>query len=101
MPGQQPGTAQKGMTLLKTALETMQSALPMLPLGSPLHASALKAVADISKQMSKGPDDNSDTIQQLAQIARQSSQGGGNAQMLQRMMPPQGGGAPPPGGMPA
>lgn len=89
MPGQQPGAAQKGMTLLKTALETMQSALPMLPLGSPLHASALKAVADISKQMSKGPDDNSDTIQQLAQIARQSSQGGG-AQMLQRMMPPGG-----------
>lgn len=94
MPGAQPGSAQKGMVMLKTGLEAIQAALPLLPLGSELHNAALKAVTDLSKNMAKGPDDQSDKIQQLAQMARQASQGGGQQEMLQRMMPQQGG-APP------
>jgi hypothetical protein len=96
MPGQQPGSAQQGMTMVKTGLEALQSALPRLDMGSPMHAAVLKAVTDISKQMSKGPDDASDINQQLAQMVRQNVQGGGQQQaMLARMMP-QGGQQQPP-----
>jgi hypothetical protein len=89
------------MTMVKTGLEALQGALPRLELGSELHASVLKAVSDIAKHMSQGPDDQSEKVQQLAQLARQAQQGGGQAGALAKMMPQPGGGQPPAQGMAA
>lgn len=75
------------MTLVKTGLEALQAALPSIPLGSPLHAALLKAVTDLSKNMAQGPEDQGDKMQQLAQMARHTQQGGGQAGALAKMMP--------------
>lgn len=86
-PGPQAGSAQQGMTLVKTALETLQSALSRLALGSDVHAAVLKSVTELAKHMSQGPEDQGDKMQQLAQIARQTQQGGGQTAQLAKMMP--------------
>ncbi len=92
VPGAMPGAAAKSMATLKMGLEAMQTALVGLPMGSDLHTEVLKAVANISKHLGKGEDDNSSVVQTLAQLARQKqAQPGPN---MAPMMP--GGGAPPP-----
>lgn len=97
-PGPQAGSAQQGMQSVKTALEMLQAALPRLPLGSDVHSAVLKSVTELAKHMPQGPEDQSGTIQQLAQIARQAQQGGGPQGALAKMMPPGGGQPPPPAG---
>lgn len=70
------GSEAQGANLVRMALEALQKALPMIPMGSELHTSVLKSVADISKQVGKvgGASDPSAVIQQLAQLAREQKQ---------------------------
>lgn len=100
-PGHMAGSAVQGSNLLKAALEMLQKALPMLPLGSDEHNATIDAVKNLSKHIGPmaGGGDPQAVIQQLAQLARQTQQApvpgplaGGGA-----------GGPPPPGGggMPA
>ena len=81
-------------------LEALQKALPQLPMGSEVHTSVLKAIADISKHMEKGGQgagDPSSVIQQLVEAARMAK----TQPNMAAMMPPPAGGAgaspPPPG----
>ena len=81
------GNAAQAMSLVRNALEMIQKALPMLPMGSPLHGDLLKAVSSMSKhidqsQMNKGVD-----LQSLLQMVKQSSQQSPMA-ALNRMQPP-------------
>lgn len=96
MPTAMGGSSKQGMSALKVGLESLQKALPQLPLGSALHQSVLKALTDIGKQLEKHGDsgaDQSGAIQQLVEMARlQKTQPG-----MAGMMP---GGAPPAGGAP-
>lgn len=89
------------MTAVMTGLETLQKALPQLPMGSPLHASVLKAISDIGKHMEHGGANGGDPaakVQMLLELMR-------NAKMnpaAPPAMPPGGapsGGAPPPPNM--
>src|SRR5882724_245192 len=50
-PSPMGGSSAQGMTGVKTGVEALQKALPMLPMGSELHTAILKAITDISKHM--------------------------------------------------
>ena len=95
MPGPMAGSANQGMASLKVGLESLQKALPQLPMGSALHQSVLKAVADIGKHMEKeggsGGGDQMGAIQQLMELARAAKTQPNMAGMM-----PGGAGAPPP-----
>ena len=94
MPGPMAGSAQQGLSALKVGLESLQKALPQLPMGSALHQSVLKAVADIGKHMEKegaGGGDQMGAIQQLMELARNAKTQPNMAGMM-----PGGAGAPPP-----
>lgn len=71
--GNQGNTAQ-AMSLIRNAVEMMQKALPMIPMGSPLHADLLTALPKISKHMEEGQQNKGVDLQSLLQMARQSSQ---------------------------
>jgi len=94
MPGPMAGSGQQGVAALKTGLEALQKALPQLPMGSALHQSVLKAVADIGKHLEKeggGGGDQMGAIQQLMELARAAKTQPSMAGMM-----PGGAGAPPP-----
>ena len=94
-PGPQMGAAGQGLSQVKTGLEMLQKALPGLPMGDPIHTAVLKAVAEISKHMSQGADDQGDKIQQLVQAAR-TAQSNPQGAALHNMFPGAGGGSPAP-----
>ena len=89
--GKMSGSAAQGSNLIRGALEMLQKALPLLPLGSEEHKSAIEAVSKLSKSVGQqaGAGDPAATIQQLAMLAREKQQSA---------VPPAlgGGGAPPP-----
>jgi len=101
MPGPMAGSGQQGMAALKVGLESLQKALPQLPMGSALHQSVLKAVADIGKHLEKeggAQGDQMGAIQQLMEMARAAKTQPNMAGMMPGGPPPggPGAGAPPP-----
>lgn len=88
------GAEAQGVNIVKAALEMLQRAQVMIPLGSELHTDVLKSVSSLSKHVGKvaGGTDPQALIQQLMQAAREA-----------RMQPPPGAmvGGGPPGGAPA
>ena len=100
------GSAMQGLTKVKTALEMLQQALPMLPMGGEVHQDVMQSVAKLSKHLEKGPGDGGDKIQQLIEMIRNAKQNPGMAGMMPGgapgAPPPPPGGAPPPmpGGAP-
>jgi len=95
MPTPMQGSQRQGLSSLKVGLEALQKALPQLPMGSALHQSVLKAVADIGKHLEKeggAGADQSGAIQQLMEMARAAK----TQPNMAAMMP----GAPPAGGPP-
>ena len=88
--GPMAGNAAQGMAKVKVGLEALQSALPMVPMGSELHADLMKAVSSISKHLQQDGAQGGAQIQQLLDMIRTAkTQGGPPA------APPGGGGAPP------
>ena len=89
--GPMAGNAAQGMAKVKVGLEALQAALPMIPMGSELHADLMKAVSSISKHLQQdGAQGGGAQIQQLLDMIRTAkTQGGPPA------APPGGGGAPP------
>lgn len=71
--GSQGNTAQ-AMSLVRNGLEMFQKALPMIPMGAPLHSDILKAVSSVSKHMEQNSGNKGIDMQSLIQMARQSSQ---------------------------
>lgn len=71
--GSQGNTAQ-ALSLVRNAVEMMQKALPMIPMGSPLHGDLLKATSTISKHMEQQGGNKGVDVQSLLQMARQNAQ---------------------------
>ena len=96
-PGPHLGTQQQGLTGVKVGLESLQKALPQLPMGSELHTAVLKAIEQISSKLEKAgaPNDPSAVLQQLVEMAR-AAKVNPNAQAAL----PQGAPGAPPGGPP-
>jgi hypothetical protein len=96
------GSGQQGMASLKVGLESLQKALPQLPMGSALHQAVLKAVADIGKHLEKEGGSGGDqmgAIQQLMEMARAAKTQPNMSAMMPGGAPPTGApgaGAPPP-----
>lgn len=83
---QNQGNAAQAMSLVRNALEMLQKALPMIPMGSPQHEALLKAVSTLSKGMEHNEGNKGVDLQSLLQMARQSSQQS-PVQALNRMHP--------------
>ena len=102
MAGPMAGSGQQGMASLKVGLESLQKALPQLPMGSALHQAVLKAVADIGKHLEKEGGSGGDqmgAIQQLMEMARAAKTQPNMSAMMPGGAPPTGApgaGAPPP-----
>lgn len=86
VPQGNQGNLVQAMSLVRNALEMLQKALPMVPMGSPQHADLLKAVAMISKHMEHNEGNKGVDLQSLLQMARQASQQS-PVQALNRMHP--------------
>lgn len=74
VPQGNQGNSAQALSLVRNAVEMMQKALPMIPMGSPLHGDLLKATSTISKHMEQGQGNKGVDVQSLLQMARQASQ---------------------------
>ena len=97
--GPMAGSAAQGISKVKVALEALQAALPMLPMGGELHTDVTKALSQLGKHVQQGQ--GGDVVQQLLEMIRNSKTQGAPAMPG---APPPGGaappGMPPPGAMP-
>jgi hypothetical protein len=90
------------MIEVSNAVKMLEKALPMIPMGSPIHEKILNFAKDIAKNMSQGDGNQALEINSLVQMARQAAQQA-PVNQLARMFPQQaaqqppamGGGAPP------
>lgn len=81
------GNSAQAMSLIRNAIEMFQKALPMIPMGSPLHGDILNATSKISKHMEESGGANKGVdIQSLLQMAKSASQQS-PVQALNRMHP--------------
>jgi hypothetical protein len=58
---------------VRNGVNLFQKALPMIPLGAPLHAELLDVVKKISKHLTPGGENQGLQLQSLLQLARQSA----------------------------
>lgn len=81
-PNLGPGTAQQGnqgnsaaaMIEVTNAVKMLEKALPMIPMGSPIHEKILNFAKDIAKNLSQGDSNPSLEINSLIQMARNAAQ---------------------------
>lgn len=92
-PQGNPGNVHAAVLKIKNALNLLQEALPMIPLGSDIHTGVLKATTDLSRHMKDAEPSPASEMQSLMQTARQSAQTQ-PMQALARMFPPGGQGGP-------
>jgi hypothetical protein len=90
-----PGNQADGITQLKSAIDIIQSALPLLGTGTPMHSAALNALRQLTRHVAQGGQAAAGTQQtNLQDLLRATVR---NA-LLQRVMAgQQGGGGGPPG----
>jgi hypothetical protein len=96
----QGGATAHGETGVKSALETLQKALPNLPMGGKKHAAVLKAISDLTKALADdgggiGGGDQAAVLQQLISAQKGAAAGGGPPPGMPGM-PNMGGGSPMP-----
>lgn len=89
-PSGNAGTAAEGMLKVRSAIKLLESSLPMIPMGSPLHDKILSATKGLLDAM---PDEDPSMAgpQQtnLLELIRSAS-AAAPMQMLQRLGPPSG-----------
>lgn len=81
-PNMGPGVAQQGnqgnsaaaMIEVTNAVKMLEKALPMIPMGSPIHEKILNFSRDIAKNLTSGDDNQALQINSLIQMARQAAQ---------------------------
>lgn len=59
---------------VKNALNMLQKALPMIPMGAPAHTEILSFVKKMAEHLTSGEDDKGLQLQSLLQMARQGAQ---------------------------
>lgn len=84
-PTSNPGQIADGMSKVRTSVDMLESALPMLELGTPEHKAVLKAITDLSKVV---PPSEAIPGVQMTQLAglQQSAQESAPLQALARSM---------------
>jgi hypothetical protein len=87
VPRPQMGNAAQALTLVHTAIDALQRALPGLPMGSELHTAVLRTVTELSRRTSNEGGDKGSQLQALSQMGRGLQQQPQQA-ALQRMQPP-------------
>lgn len=108
MPQGNQGNAAKAMLDVRNAVKMLEQALPMIPMGSPLHEKIHKVALDLSKELNQGDENPALQLQSLVQMMRSASQAQ-PMNALGRMFPGQspttppatGGASPPPEQPPA
>jgi hypothetical protein len=106
VPQANPGNISMALKKVQAGVHAFEEALPMIPMGSPLHAKLLKVTAEVAKEISELGEKGGDAqgqIQQLLQMARSTAQSAPMQAMSRMFTPPNappamaGGGAPPVG----
>jgi hypothetical protein len=87
IPQSNPGNVLQAMQKLQAATKMITEAIPMIPMGSPLHTAVLKVATDLTKHLGEAKSNAQEQIQQLLQ-AIQSQRQAGQMQMLNRVAPP-------------
>ncbi len=89
VPQANQGNAAAALVDVKNAVQLLQKALPMIPLGSPLHADILEVTKKLSKHVSQeGGGTDGLQLQSLLQMIKQSTQNS-PMQAMMRMNPAQ------------
>jgi hypothetical protein len=88
---------------VKLAVQMLEKALPLIPMGMPLHTEIMQATTKLVKHLSDSASNPGTEMQTLLNLARQSQQSAPMAALGRMMGPPQApamppGGAPPGGG---
>ena len=76
------GNSVKAMSDIRNAVKMLESALPNIPMGSPLHAEILNSTKSIIKHLQQGDGSAGLDLMSLLQMARGASQ----AQPMQALM---------------
>jgi len=74
MPSGNQGNQAAAMMAVRNAVKMLEQALPMIPMGSPLHEKIHKVALDLSKEMSQGEANPALQLQSLVQMMRSASQ---------------------------
>lgn len=74
MPQGNQGNQAKAMLDIRNAVKMLEQALPMIPMGSPLHEKIHKVALDLSKELTQGDENPALQMQQLVQMMRSASQ---------------------------
>ncbi len=74
MPSGNQGNQSKAMLDIRNAVKMLEQALPMIPMGSPLHEKIHKVALDLSKELTQGDENPALQMQQLVQMMRSASQ---------------------------
>lgn len=74
MPQGNHGNQAAAMMSVRNAVKMLEQALPMIPMGSPLHEKIHKVALDLSKEMQQGEENPALQLQSLVQMMRSASQ---------------------------
>lgn len=74
MPQSNHGNQAAAMMSVRNAVKMLEQALPMIPMGSPLHEKIHKVALDLSKEMQQGEENPALQLQSLVQMMRSASQ---------------------------
>jgi hypothetical protein len=96
IPQRNPGNVLQAIQKLHAATIMLEEALPLIPMGIPLHAAVMKAATELTKHIGEAKQEASTTMQTLMQAMR-----GLSNQSQQAMAARQTGGMPTPGQPPA
>ena len=83
------GSSVKAMSDVRNAVKMLETALPNIPMGSPLHTEILNSTKSLLKHLSPGDGNSGLDLMSLLQMAR-SAQQSQPQQALQRAFPSQG-----------
>ena len=97
VPQGNQGNIQMAALKIRNALKMMQEALPLIPMGDPLHAELLKTVQSIAKHIKQ--EESNPQLEQAAMISqlRQQAQQAPQAAIARQMAASAGQGQPPAG----
>lgn len=108
IPQSNPGNIMHGMQMLQQAAMLLTQAIPIIPMGSPLHQKIMKIATDLTKEIGDLKQNMQQQVQTLLQQVQAAKAAGQNQmppggappppnQGPAMAPPPAGGGAPPPG----
>lgn len=74
MPQGNQGNQAQAMLSVRNAIKMLEQALPMVPMGSPLHEKIHRVTLDLSKELAQGDENQALQLQQLVKHMREQAQ---------------------------